>query len=78
MRHRENVIEIINENGEIVSQYGVNGGTRGRELAERDVRSGRGEAWFNGVRLEWVRGRYNDEVLDSDVLPDRARALNLL
>jgi hypothetical protein len=78
MIKKENLIVIKDENGIIKSEYGTTT-TRGRELAERELRSHPNwTATFNGVSLKFVIGLYNDSILDSEILPKSCRAISLL
>jgi hypothetical protein len=76
-----NSIIILDENNNLVSEYGTKS-TRGRELAERDL-TGSNKAYFLNdqkemIAIDWVIGKYNDRILDSEVLPSTCRAIGLL
>jgi hypothetical protein len=81
--NKTNSIIILDENNEFVSTFGTTS-TRGRELAERDLKykPGRKAFYLNAqkemVEINWVIGKYNDRILDSDVLPSTCRAHSLL
>jgi hypothetical protein len=81
--NKTNTIIILDDKNEFVSTFGTIS-TRGRELAERDLnyKPGRKAYFLNDqkemIALDWVIGKYNDRILDSEVLPSTCRALSLL
>jgi hypothetical protein len=81
--NKANTIIILDEQNNFVSTFGTNG-TRGRELAERDLiyKPGRKAFYLNDNRemiaIDWVIGKYGDRILDSEILPKSCRALNYL
>jgi hypothetical protein len=81
--NKTNTIIILDDKNEFVSTFGTTS-TRGRELAERDLnyKSGRKAFYLNDqkemIALDWVIGKYNDRILDSEILPSTCRAIGLL
>jgi hypothetical protein len=81
--NKTNSIIILDDTNNLVSEFGTNT-TRGRELAERDLnyKPGRKAYFLNDqkemIAIDWVIGKYNDRILDSDVLPSTCRAHGLL
>lgn len=72
------IIILNEERTEIVDKYGING-TRGRELAERQLKAHPEysatyvDTLNNTIPLHWYRGNLNDIFIDSPYLPDSAR-----
>jgi hypothetical protein len=81
--NKTNSIIILDENNEFVSTFGTTS-TRGRELAERELnyKPGRKAYFLNNqkemIEINWVIGKYNDRILDSEVLPSTCRDYSLL
>ena len=74
----QNIILIVNTAGVIQCSYSTNS-TRGRELAERDLKAHpEWLALYNGKEIKFVVGPYNDRVLDDESLPMSCRAKDLL
>ena len=74
MRIKPDQINLINPKGEVFAIYGV-ATSRGRELAERELKFNRdATAVFNGITIPWIKGPYNDVILDHPSLPKIARS----